>query len=605
MIIELPNKEELEFPDDTPPEVMRNAIHKHYPEYAAMYKGSSTPESKENLTENQEDRDAILRYGIKDPLAGLAQLGHGLLNAPHNIAGLFSEKLASHIPKQDEFNYSEALGIPEDQKNLADKLIQFAPELGVSLGLPATRLGKLGEVIDKLPGWGKYLKAGLGNAISQGGFAATQSPEPGKAALEAGAITAPFSALSKAVESGNPTVRNVGRVLGGLGAGGLGYYGAKSLGAPESAADLSAILLGALGAKGGNLERRVREDMLKGVKGTDYQDVLNAGERLGVHVRPSEASGNPYAAGMEAAIGKSPQGSQKLYESGQKRSAAEEKSIEDLFGNIFPKKLEEQKNSLYKMADTTEIPQSTLDQFKDNEIFKDALKDVKSEAAYREKLKGVPENSVEYLNQIKEAMDDMIEKAPKKQGRIIRDTKNRLISELDKVSPEYKQARQLAERGIVRKEIEDLFNKKDETGTNLFKSLLSNKRDYSDLQKKFKRLEETASTPEQVESMKKAQQQLEDMKLVFGRLIPTPTARTAAALGRQNAAQEGNLTGTAKQYLHKLLHSDKYDVAAVKLITNPKWADELNKLGEITKKDKLMAAFHNLLGKAAAQEIAQ
>ena len=390
-----------------------------------------------------------------------------------------------------------------------------------------------------------------------------------------------------------------------MGTGALTYYGAKGVGAPEPAADLSAILLGALGGRGGNLDRRVREDMLKGVKGTDYQDVLNAGERLGVHVRPSEASGNPYAAGMESAIGKSPQGSQKLYESGQKRSASEEKSIEDLFGNIFPKKLEEQKNALYKMADATEIPQSTLDQFKDNEIFKDALKDVKSESAYREKLKGVPENSVEYLNQIKEAMDDMIEKAPKKQGRIIRDTKNSLISELDKVSPEYKEARQLAERGIVRREIEDLFNKKDETGTNLFKSLLSNKRDYSDLQKKFKRLEEMATTPEQVESMKNAQQQLEDMKLVFGRLIPTPTARTAAALGRQNAAQEGNLTGTAKQYLHKLLHSDKYDVAAVRLITNPKWADELDKLGEITQKDKLIAAFHNLLGKAGAQAIAQ
>ena len=105
--------------------------------------------------------------------------------------------------------------------------------------------------------------------------------------------------------------------------------------------------------------------------------------------------------------------------------------------------------------------------------------------------------------------------------------------------------------------------------------------------------------------MKKAQQQLEDMKLVFGRLISTPTARTAAALGRQNTATQGSLTGTLKQYLHKLLHSDKYDVAAVKLITDPKWADELDRLGEITKKDKLIAAFHNLLGKAAGQAIAQ
>jgi hypothetical protein len=598
--VKLPDGRIGNFPDDMSDSEIESVLQKQFP-----------PESKENPTEppksqDQQEHDAAVRYGIKDPLAGLANLGHGLLNAPHNIAALFSEKLASHIPKQDEFNYSEALGIPEDQKNLADKLIQFAPELGVSLGLPATRLGKLGEVIDKLPGWGKYLKAGLGNAISQGGFAATQSPEPGKAALEAGAITAPFSALSEAVKSGNPTVRNVGRVLGGLGAGGLGYYGAKSLGAPEPAADLSAILLGALGSRGGSTDRRVRENMLKGVEGTSYQEPLEASKRLGLtYITPAEASGNPFTGGVQGSIGKTEGGAKLLYEKGKERAGSEENAIENLFGNIFPKKLEERKNALYKSAEPIEVPEQELEKLKDNEIFKSAMAHVQREPAYREKLKGVPKNSIEYLNQIKEAMDDMIEKAPKKEAAIIRNTKNELTAVADKVSPEYKEARQLAERGIVRREIEDLFNKKDETGTNLFKSLLSNKRDYNDLQNKFNRLEKTASTPEQIESMKSAQQQLEDMKLIFGRLINVPTAKTAEALARGSMSKERSTAQAAMKYLQELLSGGKYDKAAVELITNPKWSDELDKLGEITKKDKLMAAFHNLLGKAAAQEIAQ
>lgn len=620
MIIELPNKQELEFPDDTPPEVMRNAIHKHYPEYAAMYRGNVTSESKipPEKSSDTADHDAVVRYGIKDPLVELLNFGSRGSASLNNLKYELGEKLGNTLPEQlrkhlpytpdklEATDFSEMFGLPKE-KNLGDTLGRFAGDIIPALLAPETEIPWLSNALMKLPAWGKYIKAGLGNAITQGGIAASQSPDnQGKAALEAGAITAPFSMLSEAIKSGNPTIRNIGRGLGALGAGGLGYYGAKSVGAPEPAADVVGLLSAALGGRGGNLERRVREDMLKGVKGTDYQDVLNAGERLGVYTRPSEASGNPYAAGMEAAVGKSPQGSQELYEAGQKRSAAEGKSIEDLFGNIFPKSLEDKKKALYESADPVKIPASILSEFKDNEIFKQALREVRRNPVYKQELKGVPEDSIKYINQVKRAMDAMrFNESDSTKAGIIQNTTNKILETLDTISPEYKEGRQLAERGIVRKEIEDLFNKKDETGANLFKTVLSNKRDYNNLQTKFKRLEETASTPEQVESMKEAQQQLEDMKLVFGRLIPTPTARTAATLGRQNASQEGSLTGRTKQYLHKLLHSDKYDVAAVKLITNPKWSDELDKLGEITEKDKLLAAFHSLLGKAAAQKIAQ
>lgn len=595
--VNLPNGQIGNFPDDMSNEAIEAVLQKQFPS-----ENSENPTKSEVETEH----DVVVRYGIKDPLVGLLNFGSRGGTAMQNLGLALHNKLTGqNIPKVEPTDFSEMLGIPKE-KNLGDTLAQFAGELAIPLKFPATGLGKVGDILEKLPAWGKYLKAGLGNAISQGALAASQSSEePGKVALEAGSIAAPFSALSEAIKSGNPTIRNIGRGLGALGAGGLGYYGAKSVGAPEPAADITGLLSAALGGRGGNLERRVREDMLKGVKGTDYQDILNAGKRLGVHVRPGEASANPFTAGKEVGIGKSPQGAQEFYEAGQKRLGQEESSIENLFGNIFPKSLEERTNELYKSSEPTKVPQEELEKLKGNEIFKTALSRVRKEPVYKEKLKDVPENSIQYLNQVKEAMDDMIDKAPRKEAAIIRETKNKMLETLDTVSPQYKEARQLAERGIVRREIEDLFNKKDETGKNLFTTLLSNKRDYNTLQGKFKRLEETGSTPEQVESMKKAQQQLSDMKLVFERLIPTPTAKTAAALGRKNADEEGTLTGTLKQYLHKLLHSDKYDVAAVRLITNPKWADEMNKLGEITKKDKLIAAFHNLLGKAGAQAAAQ
>ena len=569
---------------------------------------NAAPENPENPTksESETEHDAAVRYGIKDPLVGLLNFGSRGGTSAGNLAIGLINKLGGNLPKQEATDFSEMLGIPKE-KNLGDTFAQFGGEIIPALLAPETEIPWLSNAVMKLPGWGKYLKTALGNAVTQGGIAASQSPDNrGTAALEAGSIAAPFSALSEAVKSGNPTIRNIGRGLGALGAGGLGYYGAKSVGAPEPAADIAALLGAALGGRGGSTERRVRENMLKGVEGTNYKEPLEAAKRLGLtYITPAEASGNPFTGGMQGNIGKSEKAAQLLYEKGTARASSEENAIEDLFSNVFPKTLEERKNALYKSAEPIKIPEKELEKLKDNEIFKTALAHVQREPAYREKLKGVPKNSVEYLNQVKEAMDDMIEKAPKKEGNIIKDTKNELIAIADKVSPEYREARQLAERGIVRREIEDLFNKKDETGTNLFKTLLSNKRDYRDLQKRFKRLEETASTPEQVKSMKSAQQQLKDMQLIFGRLINIPTAKTAEALSRGSISKPRASLTEAMRHWQELLSGGKYDKEAVELITNPKWSDELGKLNEITKKDKLIAAFHNLLAKAGAQAIAQ
>lgn len=612
MIVELPNGQELEFPDGTSPEIMRNAIHTHFPEYAAMYQPRNTasqrnPTSQENPTDMNFLEKGLVRYGAQDPAAGLLNMGSRGSASLNNLAAQVAEKFGLHLPRQEATDFSEMLGIPEEKKTLSDKLIQFAPEIAASLALPAARLGKVGKVIEAIPKAGKYLKTGLGNALSQGLLAASQSPDDqGSAAIEAGSIAAPFSALAQGVLSKSPTIRNLSRGAGALGGAGLGYFGAKSLGLGEPMADIAAALMGAAGHGGLNTQRKVREDVLKGVEGTPYQEAVDAAKRLGLtYITPAEASANPFTGGVQGSIGKTEKGAQLLYERGKARGESEENAIENLFGNVFPKSLQEKTNELYKSADKIEIPKEELEKLKDNEIFKTALSRVRKEPVYKEKLKGVPENSIGYLNQVKEAMDDMIEKSPKKEASIIRETKNRMLQTLDTVSPEYKEGRQLAERGIVRRELENLFNKKDETGTNLFKTLLSNKKDYRELQDRFKRLETTANSPEQVRSMKTAQQQLEDMRLIFGRLINIPTAKTAEALSRSSMSKGRAPFDEAIRRFKEVLSGGKYDKAAVELITNPKWADELKKLNEVTKTEKLIGAFHNLIGKAGAQAIAQ
>lgn len=595
--VRLPNGQIGNFPDDMGNEEIEAVLQKQFP---------SENQESSTKSESEIEHDTAVRYGIKDPLVGLLNFGSRGGTSAGNLAIGLINKLGGNLPKQEATDFSEMLGIPKE-KNIGDTLAQFAGEVAPALLAPETEIPFLSKALMKLPAWGKYLKTALGNAVTQGAIAASQSPEDqGTAAIEAGSIAAPFSALSEAIKSANPTIRNIGRGLGALGAGGLGYYGAKSVGAPEPAADIAGLLGAALGGRGGSTERRVRENMLKGVEGTNYQEPLEAAKRLGLtYITPAEASANPFVGGTQGNIGKTEKGAKLLYERGKARTESEENAIENLFKNVFPKSLEERKNALYKYAEQIEVPEEKLAELKDNEIYKSALAHVKREPAYKEKLKGVSENSIEYLNQVKEAMDDMIEKAPEKEGRIIGETKNRMLKMLDSISPEYKEGRQLAERGIVRREIEDLFNKKDETGSNLFKTLLSNKRDYRNLQNRFRRLEETATTPEQEHNMKKAQEQLEDMRLIFGRLINIPTAKTAEALSRGNTSKPKASLTKMMEYWQELMSGGKYDKAAVELITNPKWTDELDKLSEINQKDKLVAAFHNLLGKAGAQAIAQ
>jgi hypothetical protein len=602
--VELPDGsiQPVEHPDGWTDEQIRTAVRKRLPKTQIQKNATNSIEKSESETEP----NAIIRYGIKDPLVGLLNFGSRGSASINNLAIALNNKLGGNLQKQEPTDFSEMLGIPKE-KNLGDTFAQFAGEIAPALLAPETEIPWVSKALMKLPAWGKYLKTALGNAVTQGAIGASQSPEnQGTAALESGAIAAPFSVLSQAIREGNPTVRNISRALGAVGVGGLTYAGAKSIGAPEPVADLSAVLGASLGGRGGNIQKRVRENMLKGVEGTDYQEPLEAAKRLGLtYITPAEASANPFTGGIQGNVGKNEKAAQLLYERGKERSKSEEKSIENLFENIFPKSLKEHTNELYEKANSTKIPEHILNEFKDDEIFKEALQHVRKDTVYRQKLKGVPENSVQYVNQIKEALDDMIEKRPRKEAAIIRETKNNLLNKLDEISPEYKEARQLAERGIVRKEIEDLFNKKDETGSNLFKTLLSNKRDYRELQNRFRRLEKTSNSPEQIKSMQDAQGKLEDMRLIFGRLINIPTAKTAEALSRSSMSKPRESLSKMMMYWQELLSGGKYDKAAVELITNPKWADELDKLGEITKKDKLVAAFHNLLGKAGAQAVAQ
>lgn len=550
--------------------------------------------NSETKEEEPSTLDKAIRYGVKDPLIGLTQFGENLINSPHNLASLFSEDFAKKIPKLDEMDYSSLYGIPEDKKNIVDRSIQFAPEVAASFAVPATRIPTLARGIESIPKVGKYLQAALGNALTQGGLAASQSSEDQRGAALTGAlIGGPFGALSKGVAEGSPLLRKLSRGLLGTGAGVLGYEGATEAGLPGAPATALGALTGALGYRGLHTKRGTINDVLKGVEGSNYKDTLAAADRLGLsYITPAEASGNPFTGATQGSLGKTPEGAQLLYKRGKERVESEKASIENLLKTVFDKeKLDPKVSNLYKESATKEIAPEDLGRLQENEVFKKAQRVVQSRPAYKESLKGIPENSIAYLDHIKQAMDDLIEKAPSKEGRIIQKARNELLQVTDSAAPQYKEARSLAEREIARNKIEEAFNRDPMTGSS-FAKFLKNGNKYEKL------LHNLRNVPE-------AQAQLKDMKQVFGRLINIPTAKNAEALRRTSMSESRSDTQDIKGLLKELMSGNKYDKTAVELITDPKWADQLKELKNTSGTQKFVKAFSDIVGKAGAQGAAQ
>jgi len=614
----------------------------------------STPKSQESIGQD------IIRYAINDPLASLSQMAAGIakpiVNAPHDIAALFSPSFASHIPTQPNINYSEAYGIPENQKNMADKVMQFAPQAAASFALPETELGSLGNAISSIPKVGNYLKTALGNALSQGLFAATQAPQDqGKAALAAGGIAGPFSILAQGAINEDPTIRTLSRALLGTGSGVLGYEGAKALGAPAGATQLAGALLGLAGYKGINPRQTAAENVLKGVEGTDYQSALDATNRLGLtYGTPAEMSGNPFTGASQGNIGKTEKGAQLLYQKGEGRVESEKNAINRLLDNVYdPSIHEQQKNNFYNAAQNKIIvDQDHLDDLNDlrgpspeeikqdqdlraqikqqytkggvadkilntlgipakdqgNEIFKDAEKQVLNDPAYREELKGLDSNSIGYLQQIKSKMDEMISKSLANnnlnRARIIGNTQNKLMDMMDEVSPEYAQGRSLAERQKTRDQIESYFNTRKMTGTNMGK-FLNNGNRYDDLQNHLDNALGAQSDPDEIAKLSKAKQDLEDMKLIFPRLINVPNAKNAEALSRTSMSKSRSSAQDYLKMLQELLSGGSYDQRAVELATSPNWKEQLTRVNAGTPRDQFMGYLSKLLASGGAQGVGQ
>ena len=598
--VKLPGGKIGRFPESMSWEDIQDNLQKQFPD---TEKSNQQQVSSQNNIQKQDELSPLHKIGADIDVA-FANMGHKLLNTPSDIARFAESKAptgalpfglkASDVPRQKDYDYAQLRGLPKEQ-NLSDKVIQGLVGQVPALLMPELKLGKIGSLIDKIPAVGKLGKSIIQKGTPIAAYEATQADEnPSGTALKAGAATVPFSVASHLIRSTNPWVGLAGRALASSAGGYAGYEGAKALGADSLLSKAAGALVGSVaGAWPGNPKLIARDKMLAGVNPEIAIPKLEAAKRLGLsYVTPGEVGGNPFTAGMQGTVGKEG-GGQLLYEKGLGRLKSEENAINDFRNAVYnPSTHDKIKESLYKEAYKKVIPfdprkESYFSKLRDNKIYQAAVSKMESSPAYQESLNGVPENSIEYLDHVKQSLDDMIEAAPKKEARIIKNTQKQLIKQMDEVSPEYKAARSLAEREITRREnIEKALNKGNMTGTNFFRRLLENKDKFDELR-------------HHVRDVTGAQQQLDDMKMVFGDLINPPTNRTQAGHTRNNMHQPRNSQVNFMDKMKEFLTGKQLDKASVEIMTNPNWIDELKNVGKISNMRQRFAAAVDVLGKAA------
>lgn len=339
------------------------------------------------------------------------------------------------------------------------------------------------------------------------------------------------------------------------------------------------------------LQDVVSRNMLNQVDPAIAQQRLEAGRRLDPEwwMSPAEASGSPIAGAAEGGIGKTKEGGQELYNAKKERLNTEKRIIKDLYHDIYPKdqKLLEKEKELYARSADTQIETNKFNELTKDPVINDAIGKVITKTAFAKDLEGIPKNSIKYLDYTKKYIDDMISKAQrageKNEVRLLKESKDKLVDSLDKISTDYQQARQIAQRRLTRQEFEKALNDKDIRGTNFYQKLLKNDKKFEEMKAK-------------VANIPGAQEKLDDMRLTFEHLINPVTARSAAGLAKTKmTSARSSLEGYMDKAKEML--GGHYDKAAVSFITSPKWDKEFAEIARLDNKEKKALRLTDLLAK--------
>jgi hypothetical protein len=487
-------------------------------------------------------------------------------------------------------------------------------------------------------------RAGIGNFVGALGaslptFALPMSGAPGLAGL---AKNVGSAALGGGLVGGAQYVPEGGSRLFNTALGGtlgatlpLAFAGANKL------ADSAFMQI--LSPKTGAIDDLARQ----GIDPTQALATKTAADRLNVSITPAEASGSQLAGKAQGRLGISNEGALKLQEFAKNRTMQEKSAINSLLDDISPddtpaaadvrrvankviqadtSALQQKARPVYDTAYKATVPVDDLKSVFDEPIIANAANKISNDPIYASELKGVPKNSIQYLDLVKRNVDDQISTAnragEKNTVRLLMNAKEKLVNSMDEVSPDYKMARSIFGDGskplqqlnesnigrianlkdtqlkqvskiifdsgetnpkilnqirtriskqdaetwnrITRNWMEGELNNTPGTGSSFYKKILGNDRKFN-------------QAMSAVQNIPGAPEKLSDMREVFKNLINPTTPRTAASLAKSYLDAPRSTAQFFKDMADKIV-GGRYDNAAIDLITSNNWDKELAKI---------------------------
>lgn len=329
--------------------------------------------------------------------------------------------------------------------------------------------------------------------------------------------------------------------------------------------------------------------------------------------------------------------------------------------DLINKRIDAEITTAQKIKDVAKIEtllkaKTNLTKSPDDPAVQTVLLELKKDPVFESALKGIKPNSIRTLDLVKRDIDDLSSAAlragEKNRGRLLKNTKDELVSTLDKFSPDYKAARSLYGEGagplenlrnsnlgriadledtqlkqvtkilfdpaqtdikvladlrkqisaknpdawkrVVRNEMERRMDKAgDYEGSTFYNKVLRSDRDF----KQF--LEATRDIPG-------ARRKLVHMKRTFKDLIEPVSAKTAAREAKLSfdVPARGSAIEAGVHYVKQLV-SGKYDKASIELITSGKWDREFAKVARVKTPSKQREKMAELLGRISAVEATQ
>jgi hypothetical protein len=558
-LVNLPNGSQGSFPDDMDWEQIEAVVQKQFP--------VEKPKDNRNLL--QKSNAAAKKY-INEPLqdignqalslgAGAAQ---GVANTGAGVRNL-TAKAANLLPG---VNIPMAKSVDIAPNNINSLIGQFGGSMlgGGAVAKGAERAMEIPKHIQSIPTIANAInkiKGSLGKSSGSINKIMKFTKDIGKNAIAGAAV--------------NPEDQGLGALFGGGGA-----AAGKAIGAAAPA----------IGNKLGIGEKPGRET-LEHLQYSDVGPSVEAANRLGTPLRPSEASKNPYIGGQEGRYTRTSEAAYENVNQGMERQKSEKKAINKLLTTIYDKSTASKNkiSNLYQQAYKWNLKPKVIDKLKSDPLIAEAFDTVATDKAWLRKMKGAPENNYAYLDKVRKAMGDQENKlmraGEKSKAAEYTDARNSLVKIMDKSAPVYAKARAEAQRSIVRSTIEKKLKKEEIRGSEFFKKIIENDQEYN------KTLSSLKNVPE-------AQAQLRDMKDAWHSLINVEKPSTSSYQSEKGLNQaRGSLQKIMEVY--NSMFGKKKNLESVKFVRNmEQWTKELQQARASGSKSRTESVLSDILGKA-------